>query len=289
MLFFITIWRLMKNGLLTLGRLHERALISLIPGVLILVVLFLLFLLTDLAATTATPDAVFHAIFEVAIYGLVGLIGLLGIIFVYLAGVWIIIALLQRIKGALQEYLDPDRRNSQETIICHGHMAVVTGLSWSPDGQRLTSWDADSRIYLWDTATGSQQALLPFSYPARVRLIQVQESPDGRRAAYVQAMRGRSSFPVVVLDKATNMPCAIYDGHTNAVNGLAWSPDSRRIATASADRTVHVWDIDNSGQTPFIYREHTAAVNVVAWSPDGTRIASGGDDHTVHIWRPGRR
>ncbi len=76
----------------------------------------------------------------------------------------------------------------------------------------------------------------------------------------------------------------IYHGHTNNVVGVAWSPDGSRIASASYDHTVQVWDAVN-GDHVFIYAGHNKKnVTCVAWSPDGTRIASGSDDHTVQVW-----
>src|SRR5437016_2762308 len=74
-----------------------------------------------------------------------------------------------------------------------------------------------------------------------------------------------------------------YRGHSAGVIGVAWSPDGTRIASASNDGTVQVWDAANGGHV-YTYRGHTDRVNVVAWSPDGTRIASGSDDHTVQVW-----
>ena len=32
-----------------------------------------------------------------------------------------------------------------------------------------------------------------------------------------------------------------YSGHTDAVYSIAWSPDGKRLASAGADNTVHVW------------------------------------------------
>ncbi len=75
----------------------------------------------------------------------------------------------------------------------------------------------------------------------------------------------------------------IYHGHSDLVVALTWSPDSRRIASASADKTVQVWDAVDGGQV-YIYRGHDGFVWAVAWSPDSRRIASGSSDSTVQVW-----
>jgi hypothetical protein len=77
-----------------------------------------------------------------------------------------------------------------------------------------------------------------------------------------------------------------YRGHTDWVDGVAWSPDSTRIASASSDKTAQVWDAANGGHV-FVYNGHTNYVVTTAWSPDGTRIASSSYDDTVQIWSPG--
>ena len=75
----------------------------------------------------------------------------------------------------------------------------------------------------------------------------------------------------------------IYRGHHNAVSAVVWSPDGKRIASASYDKTVQVWDAA-TGHLFFTYRGHTNWVTAVAWSPDGKRIASVSFDKTVQVW-----
>jgi WD40 repeat protein len=70
-----------------------------------------------------------------------------------------------------------------------------------------------------------------------------------------------------------------YRGHSLGVNALVWSPDGTRIASASVDKTVQVWDA-TTGRHVLTYRGHSSPVNTIAWS--GARIASGNDD--VQVW-----
>jgi WD40 repeat protein/tRNA A-37 threonylcarbamoyl transferase component Bud32 len=83
-----------------------------------------------------------------------------------------------------------------------------------------------------------------------------------------------------VLSLAT--PLYTYYGHSASVPTVVWSPDGLRIASASHDHTVQVWDAFTGNKIHTF--KHRSLVNAVTWSPDGQFIASAGFNGTVHIW-----
>ena len=64
---------------------------------------------------------------------------------------------------------------------------------------------------------------------------------------------------------------------------MAFSPDGARLASASFDQTVKVWDAA-TGQELRTLMGHTEWVNGVAFSPDGARLASASRDGTVAVY-----
>jgi WD40 repeat protein len=106
--------------------------------------------------------------------------------------------------------------------------------------------------------------------------------PDGRLASAGGSWLGSSFGEVRIWELSTGRRLDL-PGHTDFVEGLARSPDGRRLATGSYDRSIKLWDT-TTGEEVFTLRGHTAGVRCVAFSPDGRRIASGSIDRTVRVW-----
>jgi len=73
------------------------------------------------------------------------------------------------------------------------------------------------------------------------------------------------------------------NGHSNQVFRVSFSPDSKRIASSSADRTIKLWDA-HSGTEIATLEGHDQKIGTVAFSPDGLHVASGSYDHSIKIW-----
>jgi tetratricopeptide (TPR) repeat protein len=74
-----------------------------------------------------------------------------------------------------------------------------------------------------------------------------------------------------------------FRGHTQAGTSVCFSPDGRRLASASWDGTMKVWDAQ-TGQEQLTLKGHTREVFSVCFSPDGRRLASASYDRTVKVW-----
>jgi serine/threonine protein kinase len=178
----------------------------------------------------------------------------------------------------------------------HKHMTFrgfsqeVSAIAWSPDGKYIAAGSWDTSIQIRQAESGSR----PFTYAGHVSPVHavawsptISSSPTegGFRLASASGSAENVDVDntVQVWNALTGGNPLIYRDHFYFVNAVAWSPDGKKIASASADTNVQVWNA-GTGSNILTYRGHSSKVNAVAWSPNGKRIASASDDQTVQIW-----
>lgn len=161
-------------------------------------------------------------------------------------------------------------------------------LAWSPDGKRL-AWversgamvvvfDVETQREVWtntrSSVVGSQND------PSSGNVIVW--APDGRLLA-----SGESGvdWGVGVWNAETGDLLCSYEEHPYDVNGLAFSPDSKLILSASAAGGAKIW-ASETGQTQMEYKEDVCGLTCADWSPKGGLVATGNYDGAIHVWQP---
>jgi WD40 repeat protein len=71
--------------------------------------------------------------------------------------------------------------------------------------------------------------------------------------------------------------------HDGEVYAASFSPDGRRVVTASRGKTARVWDAE-SGKPVGEPMRHEGDVHAASFSPDGKRIVTASDDRSARVW-----
>jgi len=140
------------------------------------------------------------------------------------------------------------------------------------------SEDHQRRASEWDQATaerlfGKGSWREGVAYLGRALRLDPQNSAAARQlwSAVVYGEGDRNTVPALVLRQEAKVHVAVF------------SPDGRRILTASADKTARLWDATTGAPIGEPMRHEDEIVDA-AFSPDGARIATASKDRTVRLW-----
>ncbi len=110
----------------------------------------------------------------------------------------------------------------------------------------------------------------------RVRRPRVLDALPASLRATAEARKDRDA----VLDGEA--PLLSLEAHTGPIAAVAFSPDSRKLATVAGDRTARVWDLATGARLLTLKEGQLTDLKDVAFSPDGAHLAVTGWDNTVH-------
>ena len=158
----------------------------------------------------------------------------------------------------------------------------VTSIAYGPGNQRLTVGSGDGYLYVidLDEPDPAEAVRHRIGDPTRpVKAVATINEP-------ASVVLGTEDGSVRVYELPEVGPIRTFSGHNEQVYSASWKPDGTQAVTASADKTLRIWDVATGNQVRAIEPAHEKVAYAAAFSPDGRLIASGGDDKLVKLWNP---
>ena len=196
------------------------------------------------------------------------------------------------VAGKSGEVILWDATTGQKQFTLGGFANVTARVTFSPDGRLLSAGSQDRTVKIWEVAT---QQLKLSTVPLHQDFISCGRFSSDSRFFVApthldEKNRGKLVSQSLLWDTVTGLTRAFSPGaHAGGLSALAFAPDGKTLATASAwgGRAVYLGVIPD-GPTRRLFENGPAPggriVTAMEFTPDGDTLATAADDRTIKLW-----
>lgn len=173
-----------------------------------------------------------------------------------------------------------DVASGKDLFADDGHRGRVYNLAFASDGKTLISAGRDNVLRVWDVA--GARPLRHFGADAD-RPGMVAFALDGKRAATAR----HDDETIQLWDTLTGKLVRDLARKQMGVNGIAFAPDGKTLASVAEDEGVYLWDIAKGTLVREFRPQNNGNVgnqSSVAFSGDGKTLVSISTGRTIHLW-----
>jgi len=170
------------------------------------------------------------------------------------------------------DWNDTRKGLSQCSAVCVKFNKIDTNL--------FASGDADNHVVLYDIRDQATKKL-----KMKLRINDLSWNP---MESYIFSVASDDyscyTFDIRMMDSLKRILLQ-HSGHTQAVTTIDYSPTGREFVTGSSDKSIRIFDIEESRSREVYHTKRMHRVGCVLFSADGSFVFSGSSDHNARVWK----
>jgi WD40 repeat protein len=173
-----------------------------------------------------------------------------------------------------------DLENRTQRAVLRGHSGPVWPITFSHDGQRLCTGCADYNVRIWDVRPQPFAGDVCRGHGGFATCLAF--NPNGSLVA--SGGTEPSGGYVILWDVATGQLVHQFEGHTDWVWSVAFSPDGNELASTGSDGTIRRWDVLQRRELATFDSASGRAKHWLSYSRDGRALISSEAHGTLRVW-----
>lgn len=165
----------------------------------------------------------------------------------------------------------------------------ASAIDFSPDGKKIITGTWNFVVREHDLSQNNAVVLYDMaSLPYYTAIQSVDYSADGK---FIAESGKDNRIRILRADGKLVHKIDPWQGHSQWVNCVRFSPDGNYFASASDDGMLKVWETATA-RNVYTFRGHEGGLQQLAWHPSGSRIFTSSYDGTAKAWdlrKPGDR